>query len=120
MLSQSPSAELKRRLLALNESWPPLLAAVKERHEKLERAKKALDELIDTERDTKEEIGILGAELGAVKISEKVRILTFYGIHCKFRKTSKKCPRWSPFSNAFTHLDHVWTALFRSWTSWKG
>lgn len=72
VLSQSPSAELKRRLLVLNEVWPPLLAAAKERQEKLERAKKALDELIDTERDTKEELGILSAELLALKTSEKV------------------------------------------------
>jgi F0F1-type ATP synthase membrane subunit b/b' len=59
--------------------WPPLLSAAKERQDKLERAKKALDELEDTERDTKQALANLATELDQVKSSEKVGFLIVTG-----------------------------------------
>jgi hypothetical protein len=52
--------------------WPPLISAAKERHEKLGRTKKALDELIETEKEIKEKLSILNEELATVKLAEKV------------------------------------------------
>jgi hypothetical protein len=54
--------------------WPPFLSAAKERHEKLERTKRTLDELLDTERDSKAALAQLRAELADAKAeTEKSR-----------------------------------------------
>ena len=52
--------------------WPPLISAAKERHEKLNRTKKALDELIATEKEIKGTLAKLNEELATVKLAEKV------------------------------------------------
>ncbi|KAL3114470.1 hypothetical protein niasHT_019974 [Heterodera trifolii] len=62
ILAKTPSTALKERVFALNEVWPSLHSAGKKRQEKLDRVKRAADELVEAEQSVKSELNKLREE----------------------------------------------------------